>query len=85
MEDSYIVILAGIFMAAAFYASVCRFVKNGNDRTIEELKELDETLKNDAKDGEHFRAIDHFNKAEYHYRDVDPDISCVVGDKEKVN
>ena len=75
-----------IFLAVAIpammfvYWAICILVKNDNARTIQELKELDDTLKNDATDGEHFRTIDHYCE-----KAVDPDLSCVVGEKKRVN
>ena len=82
MSYSDIYILAGIVLSMISYWLVCKFVKNSSDRawTINELKELGDTLKNDPNDGEHFRAIDHYCE-----KAVDPDESCVVGEKIKVN
>ena len=46
MEIHTFLILAGIFMASKrFTHPYCRFVKNGNDRTINDARqELNETL-----------------------------------------
>lgn len=80
MSGLHIFIVISIVVMVFVYWAICVFVKNSTVRTIEELKELDKTLKNDAKDGEHFKSIDHYKEEA-----VAPDLSCVVGEKKRVN